>query len=343
MADDATVDTTVDTTTLDDLVASVRASRGVAHKTDIAPVLAAFADADASAVIGAGDDCAALPDGDGYLLFAAEGMVSDLIDAMPWFAGYCSVLVNVSDVCAMGGRPLAVVDVIWSDGLANATPVLEGMAAAARQLGVPIVGGHSNARSERTQLAVAILGKAKRLLSSFAARAGDRLMMAVDLRGAFVEPYPYWNAATEAPAERIRGDLAVLAQLAENGLCEAAKDISMAGIAGTAMMLAECSQVGVRIDLDAVPRPPGVALSRWMQVFPSFGYLLSVAPHHVDAVCACFDARGIACATIGEVHAEPTIDLQWRGETRTAWRLDECAFIVPADRRATRAWDAPAV
>ncbi|MBB3259088.1 hypothetical protein F4827_003962 [Paraburkholderia bannensis] len=328
--------------TLDEIVASVRASRGVAHKTDIAPVLAALCGddatrSDAAAVMGAGDDCAALPDGDGWLLFAAEGMVGDLIEAMPWFAGYCSVLVNVSDVCAMGGRPLAVVDVIWSNGLAPAAPVLEGMAAAARQLGVPIVGGHSNARSERTQLAVAILGRAKRLLSSFAARPGERLMMAVDLRGAFVEPYPYWNAATEAPAARIRGDLALLSEIAGEGLCEAAKDISMAGIAGTAMMLAECSQVGARIDLERVPRPADVDLLRWMQVFPSFGYLLSVAPHHVDAVRARFEGRGIVCDEIGEIHAEPTIDLSWRGQTRTAWRLDEQAFIVPADRRATRA------
>ncbi|NIE64285.1 sll0787 family AIR synthase-like protein [Burkholderia sp. Ax-1719] len=330
--------------TLDEIVASVRASRGVAHKTDIAPLLAALSRddptrSDEAAVMGAGDDCAALPDGDGWLLFAAEGMVSDLIEAMPWFAGYCSVLVNVSDVCAMGGRPLAVVDVIWSKGLAPAAPVLEGMAAAARQLGVPIVGGHSNARSERTQLAVAILGRAKRLLSSFAARPGDRLMMAVDLRGAFVEPYPYWNAATEAPAERIRGDLALLAQIAEEGLCESAKDISMAGIAGTAMMLAECSRVGVRIDLERVPRPADVDLSRWMQIFPSFGYLLSVAPRNVDAVRARFEVRGIACDEIGEIHAEPTIDLSLSGEIRTAWRLDEQAFIVPADRRSTRALD----
>lgn len=90
--------------TLDEIVAKLRAGRGVAHKADIAPMLAAL-DAD-NAVMAAGDDCAAIPDGDGYLLFAAEGMVTDLIEAMPWFAGYCSVLVNVSDVCAMGGRRL---------------------------------------------------------------------------------------------------------------------------------------------------------------------------------------------------------------------------------------------
>ena len=244
----------------------------------------------------------------------------------------------MSDVCAMGGRPIAVVDVIWSQGVEPAAQVLEGMAAASRQLGVPIVGGHSNARSDRTQLAVAIIGRAKRLLSSFEARAGDRLLMAVDLRGAFVEPYPYWNAATQAPGERLRGDLALLAQIAEDGLCAAAKDISMAGIVGTAMMLAECSRVGIAIELDRMPKPDGVPLARWLQIFPSYGYLLSVREEHAAEVIARFEARGIACAEIGGIQTGPSVDVRWQGETRSVWRLDEQPFIVPADRRATRAF-----
>jgi AIR synthase-related protein len=334
--------------TLDEIVSRVQASRGLAHKTDIAPMLAVLdalpatsASQDRGAVMAAGDDCAALPDGDGYLLFAAEGMVSDLIEAMPWFAGYCAVLVNVSDVCAMGGRPLAVVDVIWSQGLEPATPVLEGMAFASRQLGVPIVGGHSNARSDRTQLAVAILGRAQKLLSSFDARPGETLLMAVDLRGRFVDPYPYWNAATEAPAARLRGDLEVLAQIAEAGLCSAAKDISMAGIVGTAMMLAECSRVGISIDLDRLPIPDGVALARWLEVFPSYGYLLSVRDDAVDAVCERFEARGIDCRSIGMVHGEGSVDVCLNGEMRTVWRVADHPFIVPADRGATRAYALP--
>src|ERR1700741_2930645 len=63
--------------------------------------------------ISIGDDCAAIPDGDGYLLCAAEGMISLFLDAAPWFAGYSAVMVNISDVCAMGGLPLAVTDVVW--------------------------------------------------------------------------------------------------------------------------------------------------------------------------------------------------------------------------------------
>ncbi|CAE6813695.1 Thiamine-monophosphate kinase [Paraburkholderia domus] len=103
------------------LVERLRASRGFCHKTDIAGVVESLANrlprgtGDLAQAVAVGDDCAAIADGAGYLLFAIEGLVSDFVDAMPWFAGYSSVMVNVSDIYAMGGRPLAVVDALWSD------------------------------------------------------------------------------------------------------------------------------------------------------------------------------------------------------------------------------------
>jgi selenophosphate synthetase-related protein len=92
-----------------------------------------------------------------------------------------------------------VVDALWSSGMSPADDVLRGLAEAAVRYGVPIVGGHSNNRSERPQLAVAILGHARRLLTSFDAQPGDLLVMAADLRGAYEEPFPYWNASTTRP------------------------------------------------------------------------------------------------------------------------------------------------
>ncbi|WP_144156620.1 sll0787 family AIR synthase-like protein [Paraburkholderia sp. BCC1885] len=319
-----------------DLVASLRESRGFRHKTDIAGVVSSLAQRlpgganDLGQAVAVGDDCAALRDGDGYLLFAIEGMVSDFVQAMPWFAGYSSVMVNVSDIYAMGGRPLAVVDALWSNGLEAAQEVLAGMAAASMVYGVPIVGGHTNARSDHGQLAVSIVGRASALLSSFAARPGDRLLMAVDLRGRFEEPYPFWNASVGAPAARLRGDLELLPQLAESGLCDAAKDISMAGTLGTAMMLLECSQAGARIDLDAIPRPVDVPLARWVTAFPSFGYLLSVREAHVEQVQALFAARSLACAVIGTVDDSRKVVVHRDEESELLWDFGGESFIVPA-------------
>lgn len=309
---------------LNELVVALRASKGFEHKRDIADAVGVLAralpgglaDTTLAAREGVllGDDCAAIPDGDGgHLLLAIEGLMEDFVARMPWFAGYSGVMVNLSDIAAMGGRPIAVVDALWSDGAGQAEPVLKGMAAASIAYGVPIVGGHSNHRAPKGQLAVAVLGRAKRLLSSFAARPGEQLLMAVDLRGRWEEPYPFWNASTTAPPERLRADLALLPELAEAGLCRAAKDISMAGCLGTALMLLECSGVGAVIDVDRIPCPSGFGphdachahALRWLTSFPSYGYLLSVAPEDVAEVHARFEARGITCETIGEITAQP--------------------------------------
>ena len=84
---------------------------------------------------------------------------------------------------------------------------------------MPIVGGHTNIRTDRSQLSVAIVGRAKRLLTSFDARPGDVLVAAVDHRGRYRAPFDNWEAATDAPPERLRGDLDILPQIAEAGLC----------------------------------------------------------------------------------------------------------------------------
>jgi AIR synthase-related protein len=308
------------------LAGQLRASAGIAHKRDIGQVVRTLKPAQAAGVP-LGDDCAAIPDGDGYLLFAIEGFINEFVAAEPWFAGYCGVMVNVSDIYAMGGRPLAVADALWSRGGAAAQPLLDGLAAAAATYAVPIVGGHSNRRSDREQLSVAIVGRASRLLTSFDARPGDNLVLAIDLRGQFHEPYNYWNASTGAPPQRLRDDLELLPSIAEHGLCAAAKDVSMAGIVGTALMLLECSGVGATIDLDAVPRPPGVPLERWLVTFPSYGFLLSVADAGLDAVRGAFSARGLACAAIGTVDASCQLHLTQGGERALFWDLREEALI----------------
>jgi AIR synthase-related protein len=319
-----------------EIAEALRATRGFAHKRDISAVVSTLGralpggTAALAQAVPVGDDCAAIPDGHGgFLLLAIEGLVEDFIARMPWFAGYCGVMVNVSDIYAMGGRPTAVVDALWSDGMDTAQEMLRGMADAAARYGVPIVGGHSNNRSERGQLAVAILGHARRLLSSFDARPGEQLVMAVDLRGAYEEPFPYWNASTGAPAARLRVDLELLPALAEDGLCRAAKDISMAGAIGTAMMMLECSGVGAHIELDALPRPQGVPLARWLSSFPSFGFVLSVAPSQVAPVLARFAARDIACAVIGEVDSTRQVRLRAGDGEALLWDFRHQAFIQP--------------
>ncbi len=309
---------------LTQLVEKLRASRGIAHKCDIREVVATlgvegFGGGNAVAV---GDDCAAIADGDGYLLLAIEGFISEFVASDPWFAGWCGVMVNVSDIYAMGGRPIAVVDAIWDKDNASMRPILQGLASAAGTYATPVVGGHSNVRAGSAQLAVAVLGRARALLTSFDACAGDVLLAVIDLRGEYRAPYLHWNAATKAPAARLRADLELLPQLAEDGLCKAAKDISQAGVLGTLLMLLECSGVGAGIDIDAVPCPEGIDREDWLlATFPSFGFLLAVAPEHVETVLARFSARGISGAAIGSCDVSAGLRLRQGDLELEAWNL----------------------
>jgi uncharacterized protein len=307
---------------LDLLAHTLKQSLGILHKQDIQAVARLLSTENAPNHILLGDDCAAIPDGNGYLLLAAEGMMPDFVESDPWFAGWSAVMVNVSDIYAMGGRPIAIVDTIWSQDEAISQPLLAGMSAAARAYGVPIVGGHTNARSSYNALSVSILGRAQQLISSFTAQPGDRLLMAIDLRGQAHPKYPFWNAATETDPVRLRADLELLPKLAENGLCHAGKDISMGGIIGTSLMLLETSKCGAVLDLDAVPRPPEIPFDRWLVSFPSYGFLLSVRPDRVPAVQQLFSDRQITCEDIGEVVESRQLILKSQQESTIFWDFD---------------------
>jgi hypothetical protein len=247
-----------------------------------------------------GDDAAAIPDGDGWQLMATEGFMNDFVASAPWFAGWCAVMVNMSDILAMGGRPTALTNALWAPDAATATEILRGMKEASTAYGIPIVGGHTNLRTAQPQLAAAIWGRARALITSFDARPGDVLIACADRRGAYAGDSSNFPAFVDAPHDRLRGDTEVLPTLAEAGLVTAGKDISQGGIVGTALMLAECSGVRITIDPGKITPPDG-DLRRWMTAFPSFGFLLTATAGNVDAVLSRFHARDIGAEVIGSV------------------------------------------
>lgn len=248
---------------LSHLITSLQTSPGIWHKRDIQTAAAAIGQSVLGmdgAQIRLGDDCAAMPDGkDGYLLLAAEGIWPKLVAQDPWFAGWCAVMVNISDIAAMGGQPLAMVDTLWSESIEKSQPLWAGMQAAAKAYGVPIVGGHTNCHSPYAGLGVAILGRSHHLITSFNARPGDTLVMVVNLAGEYYSDYPFWNAATTAEPAQLKAQLKLLPTLAKMGLVHAGKDISMGGLVGTVLMLAEASGCGAVLQIEAVPRPLNVA------------------------------------------------------------------------------------
>lgn len=265
-----------------------------------------------------GDDAAAMKDGDGWQLMATEGFMNEFVASAPWFAGWCAIMVNISDILAMGGRPTAVTNALWAPDAASAHEVLRGMKDASEAYGVPIVGGHTNLRTPQLQLAAAIWGRASALITSFDAKPGDVLIAAIDQRGGYVGNSSNFPAFLDAPHARLRGDMEILPSLAEDRLVTAGKDISQGGIAGTAVMLAECSGVGIEIDPTRIVTPDG-DLTRWMTTFPSFGFLLAAKPDDAAAVLDRFHARDIRADIIGSVTQGSAVTLMDDAEHHLIW------------------------
>ena len=311
------------------LAERLRRQSGLQGKRDIRAVAAVFrhdpfpALGTAAAI---GDDAALLPPVAGSPLLACEALQPSLVEEDPWFAGWSAVLVNVSDIAAMGGRPVAVVNSLWSCGAGHAEPLLAGMRAACDTFDVPMVGGHINQQSPYNALAVAILGEAPGpVLSTRAAKEGDELWLLVNPAGRFHRHYPFWDAATGADPAQLRSHLALLPQLARTRAVRAAKDISMGGLAGTAVMFAEGARLGLEIELHRIPRPPGVDELPWLTCFPSFGFLLAVDPARSgDLVAAITPHADLLGCRIGAFHGpDHGVVLNREGDRARLWAPDQ--------------------
>jgi len=260
-----------------------------------------------------GDDAAVIPWKDGFLLLAADGIMTRLLINEPYAAGKASVMVTVNDIYSMGGRPLAMVNVLASGDENHRAQVVEGIKKGCEKLKVPMVGGHlhPDAPGNSPSLAVAILGYANKLLRSHLAEAGDDLILAVDLKGdKGCQSVVSWDANSGKTPEELIHRLEALPLIAEKELAQAAKDVSNAGILGTLSIMIENSGKGAIIELDSIPKPTEIELSDWLVCFQSFGFVLSVSPKHSETVVDLFQEREIIAAIIGKVVDEPMVTLR---------------------------------
>jgi uncharacterized protein len=268
-----------------------------------------------------GDDGALVAHGGGQLVLCGEAIAPALLAADPFAAGAAAVATNVADVRAMGGRPLALVDTLISPDRAHAERVLDGLAWAAERLGVPVVGGHLTLGAPAA-LSAFCTGTVTAPLRAAAARPGDVLLGAFCLEGSDRghDP-PIWSSLRERDPAKLREDGEALVEVAERGLCHAARDVSMPGVAGSLLQLLELAGCGAMLDVDRLPRPEGVGLERWLQTFPSFGFVLAAAPEHVEEACAAFARRDLACAPCGSFDDSRVLRLAGGGESAEVWDL----------------------
>jgi putative methanogenesis marker protein 2 len=295
----------------------IRDFEGVTRKKPIADLINIFQTVRfeySNSVVDFGDDAAVIDiGGDDYILFAADGIWGRLVNASPWWAGYTSVLVNVNDIAAMGGKPVAMVNVLSSDNRNACKEILRGIKDGIAKFGVPMVGGHMHPDTPYTSLSVAIIGTVKKgcEIKSGTAKAGDIIIAAYDLDGKIGPNSKYsFDTTTTKEPEEVRGKYRVMQEIGEKKLVTAGKDISNPGLIGTLGMLLETSKKGARVDLEKISAPENIDFTQWLKVHPATGFIVTALPENESEVIGLFEKAGYTTANIGVVD--------------DTWKLDIC-------------------
>ena len=199
---------------------------------------------------GIGDDAAVLRAPRGDVLLASdmciEGVHFRRRDTAPEGIGWKALAVNVSDIAAMGGIPLAAV---VSLGLPRATPVREveriyaGLRRCARRFRLSVVGGDT-VRAPQLVLDVAILGTAPR--SGAVLRSGARVGDALFVTGRLGGSYGSGRHARFLP--RVREAQALLKRVRVHAMMDLSD-----GLASDLWQMARASRVTIRIDAARIP------------------------------------------------------------------------------------------
>ena len=301
-------------TPLEHLAATIRDSPALAAKRDLALLTRLGSPLD-------GDDGAAIAHGDEYLIVCGEAIHPAFVRENPYAAGAAAVITNVSDVRAMGGRPLGLLDMLVSPDRAHAEAVLDGLGWAAGLLGVDVVGGHLTLGHEPS-LSASCTGVARRPLLAANAKAGDELLAAFCVEGRYTENTPFFSSLRDRPPHALRDDGEALVEVAESGAAHAARDVSMPGIAGSLLQLLESAGCGATLELERIPRPAGVRLERWLITFPSFGFLLVAPPGAAGEAVEPFLRRGLACSACGRLDDSGVLRLAAAGDSTALWDLN---------------------
>lgn len=290
-------------------------------------LLACCRSADPRVIVGArvGEDAAIIDFGDRYLV-AKSDPITFATDRIGWYA----VHVNANDIATRGASPRWVLaTLLLPEGKATfslAEAIMEQMAAASRELGISVVGGHTEVTVglDRPIVVGHMLGEVAkdRLVTTGGARPGDAIVLA----GAVAAEGTALIAREFAREARVRGiteeELAVAracldrpgisvvraAELAVRAVrVHAMHDPTEGGLATGLHELAWASGVGLRVDGDAIPVLP--VCRRLCEAFgldplgliASGALLVAVAPGDVASLGEAYERAGIEWARIAEV------------------------------------------
>jgi thiamine-monophosphate kinase len=272
-----------------------------------------------------GDDCTVLDMGNDSLVMSTDMLIEDVhflrSASSAEEVGYKSLMVNISDVAAMGATPTATLLSIslpesaqgeWSEGF------MRGFYAGCEEHGIALVGGDTTASRDKIAINVVAMGRAPKecIKRRSAAKLGDIIAvtgkLGVSSKGLVDIMFGDLNTAA-AKAHR-RGQ----ARVEEGkflGSCEAVHammDISD-GIASDIKHIMELSNVGAEIELSKIPTDYDIRFATTGG--EDYELLLTVAPDRFDEVAsALLNATGTTLTAIGRITESNTITWLDNGE-----------------------------
>jgi len=319
---------------LDALVNSIKTYKGITRKNFIKGATKVLDDTYNIAgrtALGFGDDASAIDIGnDTYLLMAADGMWGQLMEGNPRWAGYCSVLVNVNDIAAMGGIPMGMTNVISVSDPDLCNEIMLGISEGVKKFGVPMVGGHLHPDTPYLALDVSITGIVGKddVITSGGAEVGDLVLVAMDLDGQQHPDFPLnWDTTTHKTAELVQAQIMAMNELGKKHLLTAGKDVSNPGIIGTLGMLLEASGVGATIELGKIPRNHSVEWDEWLKVYPGSGFVLTAKEENVDECIEILEKVNITTQVAGKIIREKQLNLTHEGQERTVFDFNKDMII----------------
>jgi thiamine-monophosphate kinase len=232
----------------------------------------------------------------------------------PEEVGYRAVTAALSDLAAMGARPIGV---LWAVNVpqrwrAKLPAIADGVRDAVRAVGTHIIGGNPSA-SEELALTTTVIGAARTPLLRSGAKAGHKVYV-TGLLGGPAQAVVAWNAGGSPDAAQRARFARPAARILEAQWIAAhggssAIDISD-GLVGDLSHVTAASGVGARVELERVPVMAGVTPSAALHAGEEYE-LLVTAPALDERE---FSARfGIPLTLIGECTADRSVVVLDRG------------------------------
>ncbi len=183
----------------------------------------------------------------------------------PYDFGQIAVANALSDVYAMGGRPLTAMNIVCFPSqtmdISILRDILRGGIDKLREAGAVLVGGHSVEDAElKYGLSVTGTVHPKRVLTKSGARAGDSLILTKRIGSGIINTAIKGGLASKEAAAAVARSMATLNKAAAAVMLEvganACTDITGFGLLGHACEMVEDGPVGLRLHSAAVPLFP---------------------------------------------------------------------------------------